>query len=248
MKILVVSDVHANLDALDAVLAADGDGTGGFLCLGDLTGYGPDPEETCARVLGFASSRPGSVVLKGNHDAALTGELETTWFSDAARLSVTLTARVVSPDTRACLASLPSLATVTWDPRVLACHGSPAERLTGYLFGGEETSRALDGLRRDGYRALFCGHTHESAVYGLPGGRVFPRSRDTVSLQGPVAIINPGSVGFPRAFNGEPLEDYARWPAYYCVWDTDRDEVEFREARYDFSRVVDRMRAGGWAT
>ncbi len=248
MKILVVSDIHANLDALDAVLAADGDGAEGFLCLGDLTGYGPDPEETCARVLGFARSMPGSVVLKGNHDAALTGELGTTWFSDTARSSVTLTARVVSPDTRAYLASLPSLAPLPWDSRAIACHGSPAESLTGYLFGGEETARALAGLARDGYRALFCGHTHESAVYGLPEGTVFPRSGFSVSLQGPIVIINPGSVGFPRAFNGEPVEDYTRWPAYYCVWDTDRGTAEFREARYDFSRVVDRMRSGGWVT
>lgn len=248
MKILVVSDIHANLDALDAVLAAAGDGTEGFLCLGDLTGYGPDPEGACGRVQAYARSLRHSVILKGNHDAALTGELETTWFSDTARSSVVLTARVVSPETRAYLASLPSLAPLPWDSRVLACHGSPVESLTGYLFGGEETSRALDGLRRDGYRALFCGHTHESAVYGLPEGTVLPRSAYAVSLQGPVVIINPGSVGFPRAFNGEPVEDYTRWPAYYCVWDTDRDEVEFREARYDFSRVVDRMRAGGWAT
>lgn len=249
---LVVSDIHANLDAFEAVLAAAGNSCAGFVMLGDATGYGPDVS-ACVSLLGSLVDRfDPFVVLLGNHDAALTGTLDLSWFGSAARFSAVKTRREASPGDVAFLSKLGPSARVPAFPDVLLSHGSPEEPLTGYLFGGKETDRAFDAMTRTGIRACLCGHTHQSAVFRRDpstGGieRGFPAVGETFPLgPGPV-IVNPGSVGFPRAFNALAEEPpYDAWPAYFGVWDTDADAFTFAEARYDFGAVVDRMRSGGW--
>lgn len=257
MKILVVSDIHANRDALSAVLDAGSSRCAGFLSLGDVTGYGPDPEECVRLLMDIGKSFDACWLLSGNHDAALSGKIPASWFNLHAQLSVAHARSVLSPDAMAWLDSLPSTAPVV--EGVLASHGSPVDPLTGYLWGGPETKLALSFLAKRRIALFFCGHTHEAAAFGkdVRRGASFPAPGERLVAGGKSPlIINPGSVGFPRAFNGghiagdpvdpkhpgvgEPISDES-FPAYYAIWDTADNGVLFCEARYDRGPMEKRL-------
>ncbi len=254
MKILVISDIHANLDALNAVLNSVGDSCAGLFCLGDVTGYGPDAESCVGAVRALSASFSPCVVLSGNHDAALSGKLPKGWFNKGAQFSVDYTKRSLSRESLDWLASLP--AQVDYSSTVVLSHGSPVEPLTGYLWGGYETILALSWIADRSGRICFCGHTHEAAAFSGYWGEAtarrvrFPAPGETASSsRGPI-IVNPGSVGFPRSFNGGRTADMpgdsapidaASYPAYFAIWDTESESVEFREVRYDRRPLEDRI-------
>jgi predicted phosphodiesterase len=249
MKILVVSDIHANRDALNAVLDSASSRCAGFLSLGDVTGYGPDPEECVRLLMDIGKSFDTFWLLSGNHEAALSGKIPASWFNLHAQLSVEHARSVLSPEASAWLDSLPSTASVA--DRVLASHASPLEPLTGYLWGGSETKLALSFLAKQKISLCFCGHTHEAAAFGkeIRRGSSYPAPGERIIAGGKSPlIINPGSVGFPRSFNGghiagdpvdpnypgvgEPIS-VESFPAYYAIWDTADNGVLFCDARYD---------------
>ena len=255
MKILLISDIHANLDGLDAVLDAETSKCRGVICLGDITGYGPDPEECVRLVRSLHSVFETCVILGGNHDAVLSGKLPLEWFNGHAQSSVAFTSRALSPESLEWLSALPS--TVSVSPGVFASHGSPLEPLTGYLWGTEETTSALSWLADRDLRLCFCGHTHEAAVFsGMAKNRIrYPVPGEVVDVAGDAGvalIINPGSTGFLRSFNGARTADMpgdtlpvseSSFPAYYAVWDTMENTVAFRAARYNRRPVEDRIDA-----
>jgi diadenosine tetraphosphatase ApaH/serine/threonine PP2A family protein phosphatase len=244
MKILVVSDIHANADALGAVLRAEADSCAGFFCLGDIVGYGPDPSECVGTLRRADRTFEPCVILGGNHEGGLSGKIPEDWFNANAKKSVRRLKRDISDDDRGWLSALPP--TYDFGEGVLLSHASPVEPLTGYLFGGFETDIALSFLVDSGVRLCFCGHTHDASAFGfVPSG--FPRfpPPGSVLALGDTArpvIVNPGSVGFPRSFNGgrtadmpgsgEPISE-ASFPAYYAVWDTGAGTVTYKDARYD---------------
>lgn len=285
---MVVSDIHANLDAFKAVLDAER-GFDGFLCLGDLVGYGTEPLECLELARSVARKAAWSLVLAGNHDAVLTGKLAESWFNRAVLPSIAYTRERLSIRDLDWLASLPSAADVSL-PRggtapdasarrrsllsflnkgtlaAIAAHGDPAEPLTGYLWGGEETADAYGAMERRGVGLCFVGHSHEASAFSRGGfGVVSPAGVLSVKENAPV-IVNPGSVGFPRDFgllariagdssagsspmggglpDQEPLS-LERYPAYYALWDTDAGRVSFRDARYDRSVFERRVTAAG---
>jgi len=252
MKILLISDIHANLDGLDAVLDAETSKCRGVICLGDITGYGPDPEECVHIIRSLPSVFDSCVVLGGNHDAVLSGKLPLEWFNGHAQSSVAFTSRALSPLSLEWLSSLPSTASV--GSGVFASHGSPLEPLTGYLWGTEETSSAFSWLADRDLRLCFCGHTHEAAVFSpaLKSRIRYPEPGTVIGVAAGSLIINPGSIGFPRSFNGARTADMSgdtlpvsesSFPAYYAVWDTMENTVAFRDARYDRRPVEDRIDA-----
>lgn len=270
---LVVSDIHANMNAFEAVLGAEEGSWEGFLCLGDITGYGPDPEECVGAVRDLAERTAFAVVLAGNHDAALSGVVPLSWFGAHARASVIRTSEAVSPASKAWLSGLPASLTIPESlapARTFAVHASPNELLTGYLFGGDETALALETLGRQGVVACLCGHTHVSAAFHAGGvvpvacgddipGAVGIRGMDAsiapeglrVSLrEGPV-IVNPGSVGLPRfpgkdgGGSGDSGYVESAWPARYGLWDTDTRIFCFREVLYDRRSATERLLALG---
>lgn len=251
MIILVVSDIHANLDALDAVLADAAGKFSGFLCLGDLVGYGPDPGPCVKTVRALADRLRKVHIVAGNHEAALAGRMNERWFNQVARRTIAYNRKVLFADDIEWLSSLPDrdlLADMA--PGALAVHGSPLEPLSGYLFGGEETFEALSCMADTDIRLCFCGHTHEAAVYsaGWTDRSIRPVDGDAWTAGYSPAIVNPGSVGFPRAFNRElPSEPVSveSFPAFYALWDTESGTVLFRQVRYDRRPVEARMvRAG----
>lgn len=236
MIFLVVADIHGNLDAFEAVLGAEAGAFDAFLFLGDATGYGPDPEATVSLLRSLESSGHPSSFLAGNHDGALFGRVDPDWFNPRLRGSFDRTRALLSRESIDWLAGLAPHATPL--PGVLACHGSPRDPYAEYLWGGPETLACLDGLAATGVSLCFVGHTHEAAffAYDAASGRpraAIPAPGTRVETGSGIWIVNPGSVGFPRAFHSHEVPRVDRYPAYYAVWDSSEAFVEFREVRYD---------------
>ena len=260
MKILVVSDIHANGEALSSVLDAAYGGYDGLLCLGDIVGYGPDPVPCIRALRALEPKLAWCGIIAGNHEGALSGRVPEEWFSARARASVAYNRRTLGADELAWLSALPETASFGGaSPLAIAVHGSPCDPLSGYLFGGDETFEALSYMADTDVNLCFCGHTHQAVIYSCGWGERLTRpvSGQVASVRAGPVIVNPGSVGFPRSFNvpvradarspGElygvadeppPLESF---PAYYALWDTEAGTVVFREARYDRRNLEERI-------
>jgi diadenosine tetraphosphatase ApaH/serine/threonine PP2A family protein phosphatase len=227
MKALIISDIHANLTALDTVIEDAGDFDATW-CLGDIVGYGPDPNECVYRV----RSMPKLTCLLGNHDAAVINEIDIASFNIEARISVGWTQSVINAASLAFLKSLP--ATVEVGGQTLA-HGSPRHPIWEYLLDARSVSENFEF-----FDTPFCcvGHTHLPVIYQLDGNhqlpnQIIPETSEPYQLK-PRAIINPGSVGQPRDRN--PLASYA-------IFDTETHILENRRVAYDVEDVQNRMRA-----
>jgi predicted phosphodiesterase len=198
MRFLVLSDLHSNLEALEAVLAyGTGIGFDRVLVLGDLVGYGPDPNPVLDRL----RSLPGLLVIRGNHDRVAAGLTEPSGFNDAARSASMWTRGALRAEAVAYLAALPE-GPVGFAPGCLLAHGSPVDEDL-YLLDGGEARRCFESLPFD--LCLF-GHTHYPSLFWEQGGEVgavlLRGDRVEVPLPpGRRHLLNPGSVGQPRDRN-----------------------------------------------
>ena len=227
MRIAVISDVHSNLVALDAVLAHAGP-VDGVWHLGDVVGYGPDPDGVVARL-----AEVGAVGVRGNHDAAAIGGDEIEQFNPEARAAMEWTRATISGATRTWLAALPERRA---ESDMTLVHGSPRDPTWEYLtsptaarasFGFLETTHGLNG------------HTHIPLAFVLQEDRIQalrPSSDDSLELGGLRAIANPGSVGQPR--DGDPR-------ASYLILDPEAATVTWHRVAYDIDAVQVAMAAGG---
>ena len=200
MVIAVISDIHANLEALQTVLAEiDSRGIEKVVCLGDLVGYNADPDSCVTAVMSRCSQ-----VVRGNHDKAVAGLLDVEWFNPAARAAALWTRAAVRPET---LETVRDLRQGPWrlaeDESVLLCHGTPFDEDV-YLMDGvsiADTYAALDAEHPD-VRFCFHGHTHVPFVVARRRPNARPqvvRGPQTVEIEPrTVYLINPGSVGQPR--------------------------------------------------
>ncbi|MGI8826279.1 MAG: metallophosphoesterase family protein [Chloroflexota bacterium] len=231
MRYLVLSDVHANLEALEAVLA-DAPAYEAVLSLGDLVGYGPNPNECVERV----RSLPNLTSLVGNHDLAALGELDLAAFNAYASSSAEWTARRLDSEVRSYLGSLaPSLGC---DGAFLA-HASPRDPVWEYL---ETPDQGPANFHRFESALGFVGHTHVPRVFqetssDEPSHVVMPGKDDEIDLgDGVRRIVNPGGVGQPR--NGDPR-------AAYGIWDTEARTFAFRRVPYSFEITQTKIRSAG---
>jgi len=223
---LIISDIHANLSALEAVIE-EVEKVDAYWCLGDLVGYGPDPNE-CIDII---KDLPNLVCLMGNHDAATSGIIDDITFNPMARQAIRWTNDTITPENLEYLQGLPESA-VNGD--VTFAHGSPREPVWEYLL---DTRNATENF---GYfKTEYCliGHTHLPTMYTLKEGDyqaklIVPEQGNVVDLE-PRAIVNPGSVGQPR--DRDPR-------AAYAVFDTEKLTVEFHRVPYDIQSVQERMR------
>jgi diadenosine tetraphosphatase ApaH/serine/threonine PP2A family protein phosphatase len=218
MRLALLADVHANLEALDAVLAdVDGWGADALVCAGDLVGYGPDPEGCIDRL-----RRRGALCIAGNHDAMVLGTLGFERCPYAGIRAALWTRRRLPAEARAFLASLPATRRVG---DVVMCHGS-LDDPEHYLASPRRADAALAALARREPDAglLVAGHTHHQVLYraGVPWQ---PPARETrIQLAATSRwLVNPGSVGQSR--DRSPLARYARY-------DTTARDVVFRELEY----------------
>ena len=225
MHILVISDIHANLTALEAVLKDAGQ-VDAVWCLGDLVGYGPDPNECVQRI----RQLPKLVCLIGNHDAAVAGIIDNTSFNSEARAAVTWTQSVINPVN---LEYLRGLSPQTVIDSVSLAHGSPRQPIWEYLLDTRTASQNFDHFKTP---YCFVGHSHMPVVFQMQDGK---RSADLSipsvdsSLQMiPRAIYNPGSVGQPR--DRDPR-------AAYAIFDSDQQTWNYHRVAYDIQSVQLRM-------
>ena len=230
MRIAVLSDVHGNLPALEAVLRDTAD-CDALWNLGDTVGYGPDP----ARCMDLLAARAPRVTLVGNHDLACIGQLDTSLFNLVARQATDWTAKQLDDEHRQTLASYPPTA-VAADATL--AHGSPRSPIWEYVISAEI---ATDNMSAFATQLCFVGHTHVAAVATTSGDSSRIRFRrlaggSGVDVASDRAIINPGSVGQPR--DGDPR-------AAYLIFDVDRAMVEMRRVDYAIKTTQKRIVAAG---
>jgi diadenosine tetraphosphatase ApaH/serine/threonine PP2A family protein phosphatase len=227
MRIAVVSDVHANLPALDAVLAAAGP-IDAVWHLGDVVGYGPDPDGVVERLRAI-----GAVGVKGNHDAAAVGGPEIEWFNPDARRAMEWTRTTISRGSAAWLDALPQ---AVREGDCTLVHGSPREPIWEYVTSVPVARANLEVMQT---RLGLHGHTHLPVAFIEEDGRVevvSPGDGSELELRGRRALVNPGSVGQPR--DGDPRSSF-------LVLDTAADTVRWHRVGYDVAAVQGAMRSAG---
>ena len=224
----IISDIHANLTALEAVLT-DAGALDAVWCLGDLVGYGPDPDACVERI----RQLPNLACIMGNHDAATLQQIDVGAFNPEARKAIEWTKQALSPGSLEFLYALPETR-VMEDQEVTLVHGSPRQPVWEYLL---DTRTAT--INFDFFQTHFCfvGHTHLPVMYSLPdearSSRLIVPDNFTQTALMPRTIINPGSVGQPR--DRDPR-------AAYAIFETAQNTWEFRRVAYDIPAVQERMR------
>ena len=230
LKYLVISDIHANLEALDAVLAAAGP-YDHALVLGDLVGYGADPNAVIDRVRSLGPA----TFIRGNHDKVGAGLENTDGFNYLARHAISWTSSELTPDHREWLAALPK-GPVIVDDLVEICHGTPFDEDV-YIFDDLDAIRAIRTSRRP--LCLF-GHTHVVAAFEVTDGmRTIAHLRDArIEIAGADShfLVNCGAVGQPR--DGDPR-------AAYGVLDTTVRTLLLRRVDYDVQAAQAKILGAG---
>ena len=230
MRVAVISDVHANLHALEAVAKAIArERTDEVWNLGDTIGYGARPNECCDLIEPLAA-----ISLVGNHDLAAIGQLPLDDFTSAAAAAVSWTKEHLSASSRAYLAELAPMS------RVSGCalfHGSPRGPVWSYVLKPSEIS---DSFALTGEPLLLVGHTHFAMAATVANEqlvleRVEPGA--SVDLTRGRWLLNPGSVGQPR--DGDPR-------AAYLLLDLDAGRAEFKRVEYDVARTQAEIRELGF--
>ena len=219
MVLAVISDLHANLEATQAVLEEiDRIGPDRVICLGDLIGYGPNPEEVVSLI-----RERGYETVKGNHDAVVNGAMSFKFFREPNQSLLRKSVEMLSPDNREWLSSLPmTIETEAW----MACHAHPLE--PGKWLYLDNALKCQEVLRQVKQDIVFVGHTHiggivanEFGVFGLKEGYKY--------------VVNPGSVGQSRD------KDYR---ASFIVIDFANRKHEFIRVKYalaDTLKAYDRL-------
>jgi len=228
MRILILSDIHANLNALTTVLQDAGSFDAAW-CLGDLTGYGPDPNE-CIRLV---RSLPGLVCLMGNHDAAVIDKIDLNSFNKEARQAALWTRKALSMENLEFLANLPEKQEI--DGITLA-HGSPRNPIWEYLLDTYTAAINFTTFETD---YAFVGHTHIPICYLLgEDDRMEWRimKEDEEIEMNSRGILNPGSVGQPR--DRDRRAAYAIYLPEEKLWTS-------RRVDYDVTPVQTRIRVAG---
>jgi len=231
MRILVLSDLHSNATALDAVLDAAKERWDVSVCLGDVVGYGPDPNYVTAKL-----REMGTQTIRGNHDKAVTGLMATEDFNPVAKAAVDWTRAELTPEHLEWLTALPQ-GPVESNGIVLV-HGALQDE-DEYVF---TPAQALDGLLDSTASVTFFGHTHHQGGFSyrdemLEMLQIRPRANESFA---PLRIeptrrylLNPGSIGQPR--DGDSR-------AAFAIADLEHHVVEFWRVPYDIAAVQARMR------
>jgi diadenosine tetraphosphatase ApaH/serine/threonine PP2A family protein phosphatase len=243
MRVLIYSDVHANAEALAAMAEATAGRVETSLCLGDLVGYGADPNRATAWVREHTP-----VVIRGNHDRACASLEGIQWFNPAAAAAARWTHAQLDAAHTAWLQSLPA-GPLLWHEQCLV-HGSPIDE-DEYLM---EAVQAAGAFAATNARCVWFGHTHVQGGFvllqsggesrlealagavGAPGAEPAPSLRRFALAPGARYLINPGSVGQPR--DGD-------WRAAFALLDEQEGWVEFHRVPYDLEAAQRRILDAG---
>jgi diadenosine tetraphosphatase ApaH/serine/threonine PP2A family protein phosphatase len=238
VRLLVLSDIHANLDALEACLAA-APPYDGVANLGDVVGYGACPNEVVDKARAM-----GEIFVRGNHDRACSGLSDASDFNSVAFAAATWTKNTLTDDNRVWVRDLPRgpITDANW-PDFQFVHGSPLDE-DEYILSAPMAEIALDSSP---FALTFFGHTHVQGIIGLKDRQLYainlPRGlkdrldHHSVAIEpGTRYLVNPGSVGQPR--DGDPR-------AAFAVYDTADKSVTFFRVPYDIAKAQHRIIAAG---
>ena len=230
MRLLILSDLHANLTAFEAALAAASGRWDAAVCLGDVVGYGPDPIGVSEKIQGLTKE-----TIRGNHDKAVAGIMSSEDFNPVAKIAVDWTREQLSPHLMQWLAELPA------GPRrsegVVLIHGAFQDE-DEYVF---TPAQALEGLLDSSTTLSFFGPTHHQGGFSYHDSDIEvrplrPRNSESFSAlhlePGYKYLLNPGSIGQPR--DGDPR-------AAFAIADLEHNVVEFWRVPYDIPAVQSRM-------
>ncbi len=228
MKVGIFSDVHANIEALSAVTAAlEQESPDMLLCGGDVVGYGASPNECCDIVRTLSKS-----TVLGNHDAAVAGRMDYSYYYEAARNALDLHAQVLTEENMEWLKSLPykkEFSEIGLD----ICHGSPV-RLEefDYIFAPEQAAECLPIWDKLAPLTLI-GHSHLCKVFALRPGDVRELPAEKFELDPDTKyIVSVGSVGQPRDYDNR---------ASYTMYDSDAKTFDFFRVEYDIEAAAEKI-------
>lgn len=228
MRIGIFSDVHANVEALSAVVEAlKRERIDVHYCLGDVVGYGASPNE-CADIV----RRVAKVTILGNHDAAVAGRMDYSYYYEAARRALDLHAATLSAENMEWLRSLPYMHKIE-GTQVHLCHGSPV-RLEEfeYIFAPEQARECLPYYDELGHLTMI-GHSHLCKVFELSPDEVTELPARPFTLRPDRKyIISVGSTGQPRDYDNR---------ASYVVYDTETRTFEFKRVEYDIEAAAQKI-------
>ncbi len=232
MRLGIFSDVHSNLEALQAVCDAYKDlNIDRYICLGDIVGYGASPNQCCEIVREMAS-----VVVLGNHDAAVSGRMEYSYYYDAAREALDWCAAQLEPDHLAWLKGLDYVARLD---EICFSHGNPLfPEEFEYIFTLEQAAELLPRLD-DMADVNFIGHSHLTKSFALASGEVNEVVARRFGLRRHRKyVITDGSVGQPRDYDNR---------ACFTVFDTETRIFEYHRAEYDLETAAKKIFDAGLA-
>jgi predicted phosphodiesterase len=227
LRVAIVSDIHGNLHALEAVLEAiDRDAPDAIWCLGDLVGYGPRPNRCCALV-----AERADFCLIGNHDLAVLGRLDLDDFQPDAALSARWTAAALEDEPRAYLESL--------EPSgeregIGLFHASPRDPIWEYVLSPDVGAASMAATSQD---VVLVGHSHVALRYGVSDGTLLPSPGGTeLELRDGRWLLNPGSIGQPR-----DTDPRAAW----MLLDLEARRASYRRVEYDVAKTQQEIRDRG---
>jgi predicted phosphodiesterase len=230
--IAVLSDIHANLEALDAVLArAEQEGARRTLVLGDIVGYNADPDAVVERLRAVEDA----TLIGGNHDLAATGRFDVTWFNHNAEAAIRWTTSVMTDGTRELLEGLEPSG--SYDEAMMV-HGSVRDPAAEYITNSEAAAASFQAA---GFRLCFFGHTHLPTAFisrsgGAVDGQILSDGEAFVLPEDTRALLNPGSVGQPR--DGDPR-------ASFLVFDSEARSATVHRVDYEIDRTQAKIRTAG---
>lgn len=233
MRFLILSDIHANWEALEASLNSAAGRYDSVVCCGDLIGYGPDPNRVVDWVRGNVA-----FVIRGNHDKAALGPEVLEWFNPVARSAAVWTLNELTPENLEYVKLLPKGPMAVESYQIV--HGSPLDE-DEYLIGAVEVGQAFQYLDKD---LTFFGHTHVQGGFALTRRHMrvidgpTPDDEEAALDLSPddVYLINPGAIGQPR--DGDPR-------AAYILYDPEQRCVVYHRTEYDIAGVQAKIRAAG---
>jgi len=226
--IAIISDVHANLEALQTVLEdVRRQGAERLWCLGDVVGYGADPNPVCDRIAAQAD-----LAIAGNHDWAAVGKMKIGYFNSAAAVAIDWTAEQLSDPSREWLAALPLLR-IEGEARLV--HATPSDPAGWqYVLSSPDAEAELESCQET---LCFIGHSHFPAVYESDGtGLRYLQDERVPLVAGRRYLVNVGSVGQPR--DGDSR-------AAYLLYDTEGRELVRRRLEYDIDRAAQKILDAG---
>ena len=233
MKIAILSDIHSNLEAFEAVLSKLKEKKIEKIWhLGDIVGYGPNPNE-CIQLV----KKEKIISLVGNHDLAVIGKITTEYFNPYAALAIKLNAQKILKENKKFLESLPL--TLKPEKDVILAHGSIRDPIWEYLL---EIVQAEENFSLFKEKVLFVGHSHLPMIFEKREDKIyqfrFPPDKAFLKFEkNSRYIINPGSVGQPRDYNPK---------ASFVIFDIENEILEYHRVDYPYFKTQEKMRKEGF--